>query len=54
MATTRVLIDNRAYDQTWSTVGASSNIIEASLLALVDGIEYGLTLARRRHADGKA
>ncbi|MFO0692787.1 MAG: citramalate synthase [Polyangiales bacterium] len=46
-STTRVLIDNRAFDRTWSTVGASSNIIEASLLALVDGIEYGLGLARR-------
>lgn len=45
-STTRVLIDSRAYDQTWSTVGASSNIIEASLLALLDGIEYGLRLVK--------
>ena len=29
----------------WSTVGASPNIIEASWLALVDAIEYGLTIA---------
>lgn len=43
-STTRVLIDSGAYDQTWSTVGASSNIIEASLLALLDGIEYGIGL----------
>jgi 2-isopropylmalate synthase len=26
----------------WTTVGASTNIIEASWRALVDGIEFGL------------
>ncbi|NLY94623.1 MAG: citramalate synthase [Myxococcales bacterium] len=41
-STTRVLIDMQAGEHTWSVVGASSNIIEASLIALVDGIEYGL------------
>jgi 2-isopropylmalate synthase len=41
-ATTRVLIDSRYEDQSYSTVGASPNIIMASLEALVDGIEYGL------------
>ena len=40
-----VLIDNRDDRRTWSTVGASSNIIEASLHAVVDGIEYGLLSA---------
>jgi 2-isopropylmalate synthase len=45
-ATTRVLIDSQSAHDSWSTVGASSNIIEASLQALVDSIEYGLTLAR--------
>ena len=44
-ATTRVLIDSRNGTQEWSTVGASSNIIEASWQALVDSIDYGLTLA---------
>jgi 2-isopropylmalate synthase len=39
---TRVLIDNRDDRRSWSTVGASTNIIEASLYALVDGMEYGL------------
>jgi 2-isopropylmalate synthase len=39
---TRVLIDNKDDHRMWSTVGASHNIIEASLQALVDGIEYGL------------
>ena len=42
-ATTRVLIDSQSSHGTWSTVGASSNIIEASLQALIDSIEYGLT-----------
>jgi 2-isopropylmalate synthase len=42
-ATTRVLIDSQSAHGTWSTVGASSNIIEASLQALIDSIEYGLT-----------
>lgn len=49
-ATTRVLIDSRSAHDSWSTVGASSNIIEASLKALVDSIEYGLTMARE-HPD---
>ena len=44
-ATTRVLIDSRNGSQEWSTVGASANIIEASWQALVDSIDYGLTLA---------
>ena len=38
----RVLIDFRDGHRNWSTVGASTNIIEASLLALVDGIEFEL------------
>ncbi len=41
-ATTRVLIDQRNEQEIWSTVGASPNIIEASLSALVDGFEFGL------------
>jgi len=44
-AMTRVLIDTQNHVGRWSTVGASSNIIEASWLALVDSIEYGLTLS---------
>jgi 2-isopropylmalate synthase len=43
-ATTRVLIDTQNHHKRWSTVGASSNIIEASWLALVDSLEYGLSL----------
>ncbi|HEY4158557.1 MAG TPA: alpha-isopropylmalate synthase regulatory domain-containing protein, partial [Polyangiaceae bacterium] len=37
-----VLIDSRNGQHSWSTVGASANIIEASMHALVDSIEYGL------------
>ena len=44
-ATTRVLIDTRSATRLWSTVGASANIIEASWQALVDAVEYGLTVA---------
>lgn len=46
-ARTRVLIDTQNHHARWSTVGASTNIIEASWLALIDSIEYGLTLAGR-------
>ena len=46
-AVTRVLVDTQQGMSRWSTVGASTNIIEASWLALVDAIEYGLVLAGR-------
>jgi 2-isopropylmalate synthase len=45
-ATTRVLIDHGNGHDRWTTVGASPSILEASLVALVDGIEHGLWLAR--------
>ncbi len=41
-AKTRVLIQFRDHKRTWSTVGVSTNIIEASWEALVDSIEYKL------------
>jgi 2-isopropylmalate synthase len=44
-AVTRVLVDMQRGGSRWSTVGASTNIIEASWRALVDGLEYGLTVA---------
>ena len=44
-ATTRVLIDTQNHHRRWSTVGAGANIIQASWLALVDSVEYGLILA---------
>lgn len=45
-ATTRVLIDTQSGSKRWSTVGAGTNIIRASWLALVDSIEYGICLAQ--------
>lgn len=44
-AITRVLIDTRNNTSRWSTVGASTNIIEASWRALADSLEYGLMVA---------
>lgn len=41
-AKTRVLIQFRDHKRTWSTIGVSTNIIEASWEALVDSIEYKL------------
>lgn len=42
-AKTRVLITSTDGQHTWSTVGCSYNIIDASWKALVDGIEYFLS-----------
>jgi 2-isopropylmalate synthase len=44
-AIVRVLIDTTFGEERWTTVGASPNVLEASWLALADGIEYGLALA---------
>lgn len=44
-ATTRVLIDTQMNGKRWSTVGAGTDIIRASWLALVDSVEYGLCVA---------
>jgi len=41
-AQTRVLIDSANDHRTWSTVGSSTNIIEASWQALADSLEYAL------------
>ena len=46
-ATTRVLIESRdASDQSWFTVGVSSNIVDASFQALVDSINFKLLSAK--------
>ena len=45
-AITRVLIDSTDHRSTWTTIGVSTNIIEASWQALADSIVYGLL-----HAD---
>jgi 2-isopropylmalate synthase len=41
-AKVRVLISSTDGAQTWTTIGVSGNIIEASLMALIDSIEYKL------------
>ncbi len=41
-AVTRVLIEHSSGDQVWQTVGVAANIVEASWIALVDGVTYGL------------
>jgi len=46
-ATVRVLIDTSNGQGEWTTVGVSSNIIEASWEALTDGYLYGLLHPRR-------
>ena len=46
-AITRVLLDSTDGERSWSTIGVSENVIEASWEALADSIVYGLL-----HADG--
>ncbi len=41
-AKVRVIIDSADGEQSWSTIGVSTNVIEASWLALLDGVVYGL------------
>ncbi len=41
-ATVRVLIESTDGHRSWSTVGSSENIIEASWMALSDSLEYWL------------
>ena len=41
-------IDSARGEARWTTVGASSNVLEASWTALADGIEYGLVDGARR------
>ncbi|MDQ7035480.1 MAG: citramalate synthase [Anaerolineae bacterium] len=48
-ATTRVLIDTQMNGKRWSTVGAGTNIIRASWLALVDSIEFGICVAHENN-----
>ncbi len=45
-AVTRVLIDSTNGDRSWTTIGVSENIIEASWQALYDSLVYGLLLSR--------
>ena len=47
-ATVRVLIESGDDDDSWSTVGSSENLIEASWIALSDSLEFAIN--RRRNA----
>jgi 2-isopropylmalate synthase len=51
-AITRVLIDFQSGSETWTTVGASANIIEASWRALSDSMEYALIRLAQAGAGG--
>ena len=44
-AITRVLIETSDGESSWVTVGVGHNVIEASWMALIDGLTFGL----RRH-----
>lgn len=41
-ARVRVIIESKDEDKSWGTVGVSTNVVEASYLALVDSLEYKL------------
>jgi len=45
-AVVRVVIESSDGHDTWSTVGSSENILEASWLALADSMEYWLMCRR--------
>jgi 2-isopropylmalate synthase len=47
-AVVRVLIESGDAEARWSTVGVSTNVIEASWQALVDSIEYKLFRDEKR------
>lgn len=49
-AKTRVLVESGNGHQRWTTVGVSTNILEASYQAVVEGLEYGLLLHSQAQA----
>ncbi|MEH1865271.1 MAG: citramalate synthase [Nostoc sp.] len=53
-AKTRVLVESGNGRQRWTTVGVSTNILEASYQAVVEGLEYGLLLHSQTEAAVKA
>ena len=52
-AVTRVLLDTTDGERSWSTIGVSENIIEASWQALSDSIVYGLLHNTAPDHDGR-
>ncbi len=49
-ARVRVLVESANEEETWSTLGVSTNVIEASWQALADSVEYALLKSRKRAA----
>ncbi len=47
-AAVRVLIRSTDGTDSWTTVGVSQNVIEASLMALVDSMEYAIMIKERK------
>jgi 2-isopropylmalate synthase len=47
----RVLVESGDHHRRWSTVGCSTNIIEASWSALADAFEYAIIAARERSSE---
>jgi len=52
-AVTRVLLDSADEERSWSTIGVSENIIEASWAALCDSIVHGLLAAEAAEPSGE-
>jgi 2-isopropylmalate synthase len=53
-AVVRVLVESGDHRRRWATVGCSTNIIEASWVALADAFEYCILLSQRAHEDRAA
>jgi 2-isopropylmalate synthase len=53
-AVTRVLLDSSDGERIWGSIGVAENIIEASWDALVDSLELGMQVSRRRAPSGTA
>jgi len=47
----RVLVESGDHHRRWNTVGCSTNIIEASWIALADAFEYAVVAAERRDVE---
>ncbi|MBN1616402.1 MAG: citramalate synthase, partial [Spirochaetales bacterium] len=50
-AKVRVLIESTDGEESWTTVGVSSDVIEASWIALVDSFEYKLITSGEKHPE---
>jgi 2-isopropylmalate synthase len=50
-AVTRVLIDSSDGERSWTTIGVSENIIEASWQALYDSLVFGLLRGQQGQED---